>query len=75
MAKAKIESLADQLKRIISDSGLSIYRIAKESGVSQSALQMFVSGQRDLRLETVGKLTAYFGIKFTEPKGPRRAAR
>jgi len=74
MAKGKSESLTDQLKRIIDDSGLSIYRIAKEADVPQSGLQMFVSGQRDLRLGTVDKLAAYFAIRFTKPKGRLPAA-
>jgi predicted transcriptional regulator len=69
MAKRKSESLTDQLKRIIDESGLSIYRIAKDADVPQSGLQMFVSGQRDLRLGTVDKLAVYFGIRFTKPKG------
>ena len=60
--------LADQLRQAVLDSGLSVYRIAKDSGVPQSALQRFITGHRDLRLETASKLAAYFGMRLTKPQ-------
>jgi plasmid maintenance system antidote protein VapI len=64
--------LATQIKAAIDDSGLSIYKIAKESGVPQPVLQRFITGQQaNIRLDTASKLTAYFEMRLTAPK-PRR---
>lgn len=62
-----------QLRQAIERSGLSLYRIAKDSGVRYSALFRYVNDGKELRLPNVEKLAAYFGMKFTAPKQPKRA--
>lgn len=65
-------SLADQLRKAVTDSGLSVYRIAKDSGVSQPALQRFIAGDRDnIRIDTADKLAVYFRMRLTPPVFPK----
>ena len=60
--------LAKQLKQAINRSGLTLYRIAKDSGCDYAVLSRFVSGVRpDIRLSSAEKLAAYFGMKLTAP--------
>jgi addiction module HigA family antidote len=51
------------LKEFIQPNGLSVYRVAKDSGVSQPTLQMIVSGKRTITAETALRLGLYFGIE------------
>ncbi len=59
MAKrVKVESMNDQMRRLIRDSGQTCYQIAKDTGVSNAALSRFLSGERGLSsraLDTLGK--------------------
>ena len=59
-------ALSEQLRQMILDSGLSVYRVAKDSGVPQPVLHRFVAGERDIYLETADRLTAYFGVKLSK---------
>lgn len=71
MSKSKKKptpDLAGQIKAAIHNSGLSVYEIAKGSGVPQPVLQRFVTGrQANIRLDTASKLAAYFGMRLTPP--------
>ena len=64
--------LAEQLRGEIKRSGLSVNRIAKESGIRQQTLQRFASGERDMTLGKADLLCAFFGLKMV--KGKRRRA-
>ena len=62
-------SLADQLREAARDSGLSVYRLAKEGGVDQSTLNKFLSGGRDnLTLEIADRLFRVLGLRVTRSK-------
>lgn len=66
----RILSLADQLRRAAADSGLSVYRIAKETGIDQSTLNKFLVGTRDnLRLDVADRLFRFF---FRPPRPKSR---
>ena len=66
----RVVSLADQLRHAASDSGLSVYRIAKETGVDQSTLNKFLTGARaNLRLDVADRLFRFF---FGPPRRKRR---
>ena len=66
-------SLAQQLLAAINDSGLSVYAIAKATGVRQQVLQRFVAGDRDnIRIDTADKLATFFGMRFTAPRRPKK---
>ena len=60
----KRESLPDRLRTAIKTSGKTIYRIAQESGVAHPIILRFLSGERDIRLETAEKLAATLGLKL-----------
>ena len=65
MAKRKPKTVTDQLKRAIADSGLTLYRIAKDSGVPLPVLYRFMAGEQGLTLVTVDKLAAYLKLKLS----------
>lgn len=65
-------SLADQLRKAVTDSGLSVYRIAKDSGVSQAVLQRFITGDRkNIRIDTADKVATFFQMRLTPPRFPK----
>lgn len=68
----RVLSLANHFRRAAANSGLSVYRIAKETGIDQSTLNKFVNGARDnLRLDMADRLFRFF---FRPPQlKPRRA--
>ena len=65
-------TLQDQLRQAVRDSGVSLYRVAKDSGVRYQVLHRFVSGKRDLTLETASRLADFFGMRFTRPRRPKK---
>lgn len=55
-------TLAETILKAVHDSGLSVYAVAKESGVSQPVLHRFVAGERGLNLETADRLCKFLGL-------------
>jgi transcriptional regulator with XRE-family HTH domain len=57
----RVISLAEELRLAAAASGLSVYRIAKDTGIDQSTLNKFMNGERDnLRLDVADRLYRYF---------------
>jgi addiction module HigA family antidote len=50
------------LDEFIKPMNLTVYRVAKDSGIPQSSLAAIVSGQRSTSAETAMRLGLYFGI-------------
>lgn len=50
------------LKEFIQPNNVSVYRVAKDSGISQPTLQLIVSGKRAITADTALRLGLYFGI-------------
>ena len=50
------------LEEFIRAMNLSVYRVAKDSGIPQSTLAALVSGQRSTSAETAMRLGLYFGV-------------
>ena len=50
------------LTEFIRPNNLTVYRVAKDSGISQPTLQMIVTGKRAITAETALRLGVYFGI-------------
>src|SRR3954467_9319785 len=50
------------LTEFIRPHDLAVYRVAKDSGVSQPTLQLIVTGKRGITAETALRLGLYFGI-------------
>lgn len=65
--------MTDALRRTIRDSGLTVYRIAMDTGVSQASLLRFMRGERSLRLDIADGLAEYFGLQLTKRNGGRNA--
>lgn len=63
------QSLAEHLRQAARESGLSVYQIAKETGLSQSALNRFFNGTREnLRLDVANRLFQFFDLRVVHPK-------
>lgn len=58
------------LKAAIKESGLTRYRIAKDTGIDQAALMRFVRGETSLRLDKADVLAAYLGLELTRIQQP-----
>ncbi|HEY2838380.1 MAG TPA: helix-turn-helix transcriptional regulator [Pirellulales bacterium] len=74
MAKSKSKpapSLPDALRSAIEASGISSYELGKLSGVDQSAIRRFMSGERDLRLEFAGKLATVLRLSLVQDRKPK----
>jgi addiction module HigA family antidote len=50
------------LTEFIKPMKLSVYRVAKDSGIAQSTLAAIVTGQRSISAETAMRLGLYFGV-------------
>ena len=76
-------SLSCQLREIIESRGLTAYGAAKLAGVDPGVVQRFLTGRRDIRLETADRLAAALGLRLVEvgrrprfgPGPPRRPNR
>ncbi len=64
-------SLTDQLRKAIHDSGLSLYRIAKDTDTPYAVIHGFANSDRNVKLETADRLAELFGMKLTAPKRPK----
>lgn len=64
-------TLSEDLREAIVASGKSHYRLAQEAGITPGVISRFVSGERDLRLETASKLAELLGIRLTKPRAPK----
>jgi transcriptional regulator with XRE-family HTH domain len=60
----KREKLSDQIRRAIDASGLSRYRICKETGILQSVMSRFMSGQGGLSTERLDDLADLLGLNI-----------
>ena len=70
MAKRKRQNVSDQIRRLVDTCGISRYEIAKQTGIDDSALSRFMTGERGLSmtaLDTLGKLLD-FEIVMHRPK-------
>jgi ribosome-binding protein aMBF1 (putative translation factor) len=59
-----ILTITDVLRAAIERSGLTRYRIAKETGIPESNLRRFCRGEMSVRLDKADKLAAYLGLRL-----------
>ena len=65
--------IATTLRKVARQRRLSVYRIAKDTGLNQSGLNQFFNGTKDeLRLSTVQALFDYLGLEIKQRKITRR---
>ncbi len=72
MPKKQSKRLTDQLRQAIDDSGLTRYRIAKETGISESTLSKFYLGQRGLSMEALNAIGEFLQLEITRGRKPSR---
>lgn len=68
MPKKQSKRMSEQLKGAIANSGLTRYRIAKDTEIEESALSRFMSGERGLSMEALDRLLGYLGLEVVERK-------
>jgi hypothetical protein len=57
-------ALSTALREAIRGSGQTVYQIAKAANVSQIVVSRFLSGERDIRMETADRLAEVLGLKI-----------
>ena len=60
--------LSEQLRQAIRDCGESRYALSKRTGIDQSTLTRFMSGERGLRLDVVDVLADVLGLELRPRK-------
>lgn len=71
MAKKRSNKLvSDQIRQAIDDSGLTRYRIAQETGISETTLSLFCNGQRGLPMRTLDTLGEFLELKIILGRKP-----
>ncbi len=60
--------LDKQIRAAFKRSGLTIYRLAKKSGVSQPVVSRFVNGRRGITLATASKLVNVLDLELVQKK-------
>ena len=60
----KTIDLEEQFRRAIKDSGISLYRLAKLTGVSHGVMSNFINGHRSLTLKTAAKLAPALRVEL-----------
>lgn len=59
-------TISDTLREAIEESGLSLYRIAADTGIIRSSLIRFLRGDQSLRLDKADVLAEYLGIEVVK---------
>ena len=70
MAK-KREKMSDRIRTVIKSAEQSQYRIAKETGIEQSTLSRFMSGERGLSMDALDTLFEYFDLEVVSRRKQR----
>jgi plasmid maintenance system antidote protein VapI len=68
MSKSKPKTMTEVLRKAIAESGLTLYRIAKDTGVVKSSLIRFTAGETSLHLDKADVLAEYFGLELVRRK-------
>lgn len=65
MSKSKPQpTLTDAIRAAIERSGVTRYRIAKETGIPEGNLGRFLRGEMSIRLDKADRLAAYLGLRL-----------
>ena len=62
MSKKKKPTMTETLRAAIRGSGLSTYRISRDTGLVVTSILRFVDGETSLRLDKADRLAAYLGL-------------
>jgi hypothetical protein len=72
MATKRSNLVSDQLRQVIDDSGLTRYRISKETGISETALALFYNGHRGLSMKALNALGEFLQLRITLGRKPEK---
>jgi plasmid maintenance system antidote protein VapI len=61
---AKRKSWNDQIRAAIQKSGLSLYRVAKDSGVNVAPIQRFMAGEHGLTVNSAERIGRVVGLEL-----------
>jgi predicted transcriptional regulator len=67
----QLPKLSEQIRQLIDECGVSRYRIAQDTGVSEPALSHFMSGKTGLSMRALDELGTYLGFVVTIDKRRR----
>jgi hypothetical protein len=67
-----IKTLSEQLRKAISNSGKSVYRIAKDCEIAEPHLHLFLRGQKGLGLDNIDRLGDYLCLELRKKSGKKR---
>lgn len=70
MARRRSKKMTDQIRRAIDDSGLTRYRIAKETGIDESTLAKFYNGHRGLSMDALNRLGKFLELRIVMDRKP-----
>ncbi len=70
--KRKRKKFSDQIRQAVEDSGITRYRIWKDTGISEPLLSLFMSGDRGLSMKTLDKLADYLDLHVVKGKAKGR---
>jgi plasmid maintenance system antidote protein VapI len=65
---SKKKTVSEVLRKTIKNSGLSLYAVAKGSGVGYAMVHRFVTGERGLSQTTIDTLCEHFGLELRKRK-------
>jgi transcriptional regulator with XRE-family HTH domain len=61
-------TMTEVLKAAIEKSGLTRYRIAKDTGTDEAALMRFMRGEQSIRLDKADVLAEYLGLELVKKR-------
>ena len=71
--KKRQSYLEKQIRSAFKESGMTVYRLAKDSGVPQPVVSRFINAKRGITLATASKLVAVLGLELVQTKERRKA--
>ena len=71
----RCDKLTDQIRRAIDESGVSRYRLWKETGIDQAVLSRFMAGKAGMTLKSLDVLADALGLRIVADKSKRKKAR
>jgi hypothetical protein len=63
--KRRADTVSEQLRRAVRASGKTLYRVAKDTGISYAPLHRFLHGRSGLRMDLLDQLCSYLGLRLT----------
>ena len=64
--------VSERVREAVETAEATRYRIARETGIEESALSRFLSGERGLPMEAIDTLAEYFGLELVLRRKQKR---